>query len=125
MSHDAGSTVEDVLLAALRIRVARGALRELQPPDEWALIADEHLLELHPFPVEPREVHRVPRGEAAKTTDVLERLWRELELGRPGTIVAYGGGSTTDVVGLAAATYLRGIRWLAVPTTLPGRPYPQ
>jgi shikimate kinase/3-dehydroquinate synthase len=121
VSNGVASTVEDVLLAALQIRVARGALAQLKPPEEWALIADEHVLDLHPLAVEPRHVHRLPRGEAAKTTAVLERLWRELEVGRGGTIVGYGGGSTTDVAGLAAATYLRGVRWLAVPTTLLGQ----
>jgi shikimate kinase / 3-dehydroquinate synthase len=121
VSDAVGSTVDDVLLAALQVRVARGAIAQLQAPDESALIADEQVLELHPLAFEPRHVHRVPRGEAAKTTAVLERLWRELELGRRGTIVGYGGGSTTDVSGLAAATYLRGVRWLAVPTTLLGQ----
>ena len=110
-----------MLLAALQIRVARGQLAELRLPESSALIADEHVLGLQPLPLQPQEVHRVPRGEAAKTPAVLERLWRELELGRDGTIVAYGGGSTTDVAGLAAATYLRGVRWLAVPTTLLGQ----
>src|SRR6185437_4445341 len=33
----------------------------------------------------------------------------------------FGGGCTTDVVGFAAATYLRGVRWVAVPTTLLGQ----
>jgi shikimate kinase/3-dehydroquinate synthase len=70
---------------------------------------------------DPLSVHRVPRGEAAKTPAVLERLWSELGLNRGGTIVGYGGGSTTDVAGLAAATYLRGVRWIAVPTTLLGQ----
>jgi 3-dehydroquinate synthase/shikimate kinase/3-dehydroquinate synthase len=42
----------------------------------------------------------------------------ELELGRDGTLLAFGGGSTTDVAGFAAATYLRGVDWIAVPTTL-------
>jgi 3-dehydroquinate synthetase len=51
---------------------------------------------------------------------VLERLWSELAIGREGTIVAFGGGSTTDVAGFAAATHLRGVRWIAVPTTLTG-----
>ncbi|TML98176.1 MAG: hypothetical protein E6G03_00835 [Actinobacteria bacterium] len=120
-SDDVASSVEDVLLAALQIRVARGQLAELRLPESSALIADEHVLGLQPLPLQPQEVHRVPRGEAAKTPAVLERLWRELELGRDGTIVAYGGGSTTDVAGLAAATYLRGVRWLAVPTTLLGQ----
>src|SRR5205814_6206999 len=92
-----------------------------RPPDESALVGDEHVLELHPPAFETREVHRVPRGEAAKTAAVVDRLWRGLELGRGGTIVAYGGGSTTDVAGFAAATYLRGISWIAVPTTLVGQ----
>ena len=36
-------------------------------------------------------------------------------------LVALGGGCTTDAAGFAAATYLRGIRWVAVPTTLVGQ----
>ena len=51
----------------------------------------------------------------------VERLWRELRLDRGGTIVALGGGCTTDTAGFAAATYLRGIDWVAVPTTLVGQ----
>jgi shikimate kinase/3-dehydroquinate synthase len=117
---------EDVLLAALQIVVERGALAELEGrlgahTENVAVIADEHVLELHPLGFEPARVHRVPRGEAAKTPAVLDGLWNELRLDRRGTIVAYGGGSTTDVAGLAAATYMRGVRWLAVPTTLLGQ----
>ena len=40
------------------------------------------------------------RGEEAKTLGAVERLWRELRLDRDGTIVALGGGCTTDVAGL-------------------------
>jgi 3-dehydroquinate synthetase len=68
-----------------------------------------------------RATHEVPAGEEAKTPRVLERLWRDLRLERGGTLVALGGGSTTDVAGLAAATYLRGVAWVAVPTTLVGQ----
>jgi shikimate kinase/3-dehydroquinate synthase len=117
---------EDVLLEALRISVGRGALADLEDRlgeglDALAVIGDEHVLEIHPLSFDPASVHRVPRGEAAKTPPVLEQLWSELGLKRGGTIVGYGGGSTTDVAGLAAATYLRGIRWIAVPTTLLGQ----
>jgi len=42
-------------------------------------------------------------------------------LERGGTLIALGGGCTTDVAGFAAATYLRGIDWVAVPTTLVGQ----
>ena len=113
--------VDDVLLAALEIEVARGRLAGLDVAGPVALIADEYVLELHPLGFGPKQVHAVPRGEAAKTTSVLAQLWADLDLDRSGTIVGYGGGSTTDVAGLAAATYLRGVRWLAVPTTLLGQ----
>jgi 3-dehydroquinate synthetase/shikimate kinase len=65
--------------------------------------------------------HVVPAGESAKTVAEVERLWAALRLDRTGTIVALGGGSTTDVAGFAAATYLRGIAWVPVPTTLVGQ----
>lgn len=63
----------------------------------------------------------VPDGEAAKTADVLAALWSVL--GRAGftrsdAIVAVGGGATTDLAGFAAATWLRGVRVVHVPTTL-------
>ena len=41
-----------------------------------------------------------------------------MRLDRDGVIVAIGGGVVTDLAGFAAATYLRGVRWIAVPTTL-------
>jgi shikimate kinase / 3-dehydroquinate synthase len=66
-------------------------------------------------------VHELPAGEEAKTLAVCERLWRELELARDGTIVALGGGATTDTAGFVAAAHMRGIPWGAVPTTLVGQ----
>jgi shikimate kinase / 3-dehydroquinate synthase len=122
--------VDGVLLAALAVAVRRGALGELGGylPAEGpvALVADETVLPLHP----PRwdaaatrliATHTVPAGEAAKTPAVAERLWRELALDRRGKIVAFGGGCTTDLAGFVAATYLRGVGWIAVPTTLVGQ----
>ena len=64
---------------------------------------------------------QLPSGEEAKSLDAVERIWRELRLGRDGTIIAFGGGCTTDAAGFAAATYLRGVPWVAVPTTLVGQ----
>lgn len=112
----AAADPEGVLLAALGIRVRRGERPEVGTA---ALIADERVLELHPLEVDG-ETHAVPAGEAAKSLAVVERLLEELRLSRDGTIVAFGGGSTTDVAGFVAATYLRGVPWVAVPTTLTG-----
>ncbi|HWM13201.1 MAG TPA: bifunctional shikimate kinase/3-dehydroquinate synthase [Gaiellaceae bacterium] len=107
---------DGALLGALGVAV-RGSVRASHPV---AVVADERVLELHGPPLDA-PVHAVPAGEAAKTLAVVERLWSELAIGRDGTIVAFGGGSTTDVAGFAAATYLRGVRWVAVPTTLTGQ----
>jgi shikimate kinase/3-dehydroquinate synthase len=65
--------------------------------------------------------HEIPVGEEAKSIGIVTRLWRELRLDRGGTVVALGGGCTTDVAGFTAATYLRGVPWVAVPTTLVGQ----
>jgi 3-dehydroquinate synthase len=65
----------------------------------------------------------VPDGEAAKSVTVLDGLWKRLaELGatRDDAVVGLGGGAVTDVAGFAAATWLRGIRVVQVPTTLLG-----
>jgi shikimate kinase / 3-dehydroquinate synthase len=88
-----------------------------------AVIADERVARLHELPVVGQvtlTTHLVLAGEQAKTPAVVERLWNELEIGRDDWIVGFGGGSTTDVAGFTAATYLRGLRWVAVPTTLVG-----
>lgn len=65
----------------------------------------------------------VPDAEAAKTSDVAAGCWAEL--GRHGftrsdAVVGVGGGATTDLAGFVAATWLRGVRLVSVPTTLLG-----
>jgi shikimate kinase/3-dehydroquinate synthase len=64
---------------------------------------------------------RVPAGEAAKSLDAVGALWRDLAeagIGRDGGIVAVGGGALGDAAGFAAATYVRGVPFVQVPTTL-------
>jgi 3-dehydroquinate synthase len=68
-------------------------------------------------------VAEVPDGEQAKELAVAGRLWSVL--GRAGftrsdAVVGVGGGATTDLVGFVAATWLRGVRVVLVPTTLLG-----
>jgi 3-dehydroquinate synthetase/shikimate kinase len=119
---------DDAVLAAAGVHVERGALRrlgELVPGDgAVALVSDSHVAGIHGVDAQlalgPRlaETHELPPGEEAKTLTALDRLWQELRLDRTGTLVALGGGCTTDASGLTAATYLRGISWVPVPTSL-------
>jgi shikimate kinase/3-dehydroquinate synthase len=60
-------------------------------------------------------------GEAHKNIASIERIWRAaLEGGadRKATFVALGGGVVTDMTGFAASTWMRGVRWVGIPTTL-------
>jgi 3-dehydroquinate synthetase len=116
IADGSGDDAESLLLSSL------GIVFSSRVPDDAAFIADERVAALHELPLLRPALwtHLVPSGEAAKTSAVVERLWSELEIGRDGWIVGFGGGSTTDVAGFVAATHLRGVRWVAVPTTLVG-----
>ena len=123
--------VDGALLAAAGVHVRTGALElrgALVPGDGPAeLVADAHVAGIYGVQAQlalgarDHAAHEVPAGEAAKSVAVCERLWRALRLDRSGTLVALGGGCTTDVAGFVAATYLRGIPWAAVPSTLVGQ----
>jgi shikimate kinase/3-dehydroquinate synthase len=66
-------------------------------------------------------LHVVPSGEAAKELAVLSAVYDALAaagVDRNGLLLALGGGTVGDVAGFAAATWMRGIRYLQVPTTL-------
>ncbi len=68
-------------------------------------------------------VHRevVPAGESAKDIGVATRLWSRLaaaRVTRSDLIVGLGGGAVTDLAGFVAATWLRGVPVILVPTTL-------
>jgi 3-dehydroquinate synthase len=63
----------------------------------------------------------IPAGEQFKTLDSMSLLWRgflDAGLDRKSTVIALGGGVTGDLTGFAAATYMRGIPWVGVPTSL-------
>lgn len=57
-------------------------------------------------------------GKTLEQVAVLYRALGELQVTRDTVVVAVGGGVLTDLVGYTAATYLRGLKWIAVPTTL-------
>ncbi|MBM7647990.1 3-dehydroquinate synthase [Bacillus ectoiniformans] len=116
--------------------VGEGALAQLEELFSGALkkttrlliIADEHVSNLHGETVLtympkdlPYEWLTVPQGEKAKSFQVFEDcLTFALEKGldRHSCIVALGGGATGDLAGYVAASYMRGISFVQVPTTI-------
>ncbi|HKI52614.1 MAG TPA: bifunctional shikimate kinase/3-dehydroquinate synthase, partial [Anaerolineales bacterium] len=63
----------------------------------------------------------VPAGEEHKNLETVSRLWKsflENGLDRKSIVIALGGGVIGDMAGFAAATYMRGIDWIGIPTTL-------
>src|SRR5947208_11851449 len=75
-----------------------------------------HVLGAHFGEALPRAV-----AESTKTLAEVEAMCEALSargVGRDGYVVAIGGGVLTDLAGLAAALYLRGVPWVSVPSTL-------
>ncbi len=113
------------------VRIGEGVLGELAALLEGRrarLVADRRVLEaLRPrLPAALAEsAVALPAGEAAKAWPVLGEVLEDLadpdparRLDRGDLVVALGGGAALDLAGLAAALYLRGVDWVACPTTL-------
>ena len=65
----------------------------------------------------------VPNGEDAKRIEVAAFCWGimgQSDFHRNDAVIGFGGGSTTDLAGFVAATWLRGVRSVLIPTTLLG-----
>ena len=118
------------------VRVGRGILdqlppllQELSPAHAYALIADGRVFDLHGGRISelcsglsrPLTVHTFPPGETSKDRREWARLTDELlseGLGRDGCVIALGGGVAGDLAGFVAATYMRGIPIVQLPTSL-------
>ncbi|MEW6402872.1 MAG: 3-dehydroquinate synthase [Chloroflexota bacterium] len=94
-----------------------------------AVIADENVAKLHSaramdsLKSASYDAHLIPfpAGETSKHINTVMSLWRGMlnaGLDRKSTVVALGGGVTGDLAGFAASTFMRGISWVGVPTTL-------
>lgn len=102
----AGAVGDAQRVAVLHPRALRGVAERAAD----TLDADVTLVEL-------------PDAERAKTAAVLDGCWRLLAdegFTRSDAVVGLGGGATTDLAGFVAATWLRGVRYVAVPTTVLG-----
>lgn len=119
---------------AYPIFVERDALHALgdvvhahAPAHRIAIVADATVAQLHGDAIRaahggrPTELVTVPPGEREKTRErwaqTTDALF-ELEFGRDTTIVAFGGGVVCDLAGFVAATFMRGVPVVQVPTTL-------
>jgi 3-dehydroquinate synthase len=105
--------------ALLGLDVRRVAL--LHPPT-MIKTAEQLAHQLSARGLEPVRID-VPDGEDAKSVAVAERCWSILGnagFTRSDAVVGLGGGATTDLAGFVAATWLRGVWLIMVPTTLLG-----
>ncbi len=138
--HVDGKTAEQnarhaqVLLGRYRLRAMGDCqiiverLAALSPVPNALLVTDQNVARHHLHTVQAvfgsdLPIVILPPGEEHKTLQTVHRLWDaflEHGLDRHSTVLALGGGVITDLTGFAAATYLRGIAWIALPTTVIG-----
>ena len=121
------STVQVSAERPYQVRIEPGARNRLP-----ALVGGRRAAVIHPtaLAAHAAEVVRqvpgavlveVPDGEAAKTGQVLAECWERLAAARftrDDLVVGFGGGATTDLAGFVAATVLRGVGYVSVPTTV-------
>ena len=92
-----------------------------KPLDDCVFFVDENVLELYPELFKDFQIIEVPSGELSKSignySKALSTLC-EFGISRSGLIIAIGGGVVGDLAGFIAATYMRGINYIQVPTTL-------
>jgi len=106
LSSHLGATVQKVLIVHQpSLASIAGILREQLSPDYEVLLAE------------------IPDGEAAKRVEVAAFCWQILgtaDFTRSDAIIGFGGGAATDLAGFVAATWLRGVTLIQVPTTVLG-----
>ncbi len=123
-----GERAYDIRIGA-RLDQFGAALEELNAGRRIAVITDTHVGPLHgsalinSIQVSGRQCFQVemPAGEMHKNSQTVSTLYDRLfecELDRSSWIVALGGGVVGDVAGFVAATYMRGIPFIQVPTTI-------
>jgi 3-dehydroquinate synthase len=124
----------EVVLPTYRVTIAPGALdrageivRDVATAHRFAIITDSNVGPIYAARLRAllgdsrAQVFTIPAGEAYKTRDTWASLSDELlaaGFGRDSTIVALGGGVVGDVAGFVAATFMRGVPYVQIPTSL-------
>jgi len=107
-----GSALKDIAVSGTVVIVSDAVVAEAHGP----VLLDA----LSSAGIDPH-MHQVPVGESAKAIEVLVGIYDALAaagVDRGGALIAFGGGAVGDVAGFAAATWMRGIRYIQIPTTL-------
>lgn len=126
---DVPDAVHEVTIGSQLQSLVASTVARMNTSGPVVIVSDTQVAERHADPViealsaagVSATLHRVPRGEAAKELSVLGGIYGALALAgvdRQGLLMALGGGTVGDVAGFAAATWLRGIRFIQIPTTL-------
>lgn len=108
------------------VLIGRGLVSNLDSFKERNLIllVDENVLKLYSDLFRPYNCIPIPSGERHKTLSFVESVHRDLvknEADRSSMIVGVGGGLVTDIAGFIAATYMRGVDFGFISTTLLGQ----
>ena len=98
----------------------------LEKYDQLIIITDEHVWDLHEQYVRshfslPFKLFLVPNGEACKTFDSyfeVQSFLLQENCSRNSALIALGGGAVGDLTGFVAATFMRGITFYQIPTTI-------
>ncbi len=126
--------MKEILLGGRPILVAPGLLdragefvRQNAPAHRYALVTDSNIEPLYAGMVKSQfergsvDVLTIPAGESNKTRETWSRLTDQMlakGFGRDSTVIALGGGVVGDLAGFVAATFMRGIPVVQIPTTL-------
>jgi len=119
----------DILVAPGLVHELAEILKRYCPAAAYALISDSHVAKLYGEDLVKRlvaagdraELLTFPAGEWNKTRETWASLSDRMlaaHLGRDCAVIALGGGVVNDVAGFVAATYLRGVPLVQVPTSL-------
>ena len=124
-----GERSYDITIGSGLLARAGELIRPLIPGGKALVVADETVARLHGATLvtalTAAGIHATiatfPAGEPAKTLATAERMWQacaEARIDRTDVVIGFGGGVSGDLAGFVAACWMRGVRFVQVPTTL-------